>query len=105
MRGRPAGDPSLAGMRALTVIQASSNDLPAWLAFVGAIVVAALAALTAQWRLRVQLRSEEKRHREDLPFQRGETDRAELRMILDALATLGLQGRHRESDGAHPLSC
>jgi hypothetical protein len=68
------------------------------LAFVGALAVATIAALTAQWRLRVQLRSEEQRHLEDLSFQRGETDRAELRMILDALAA-PLQRLRSESGG------
>jgi hypothetical protein len=63
-----------------------TDHLTAWLAFIGAIIVASIAAVTAQWRLRAHLGSEERRHREQLEFDRAETDRAELRRILDDLA-------------------
>jgi hypothetical protein len=63
-----------------------SNNLGTWLTFTGAITVAVIAAGTAQWRLRSQLSAEMERELEKQSFDRGETDRAELRSILDALA-------------------
>lgn len=71
-------------MQSLHLVQ-QSDHLDPWLAFVGAILVALIAAVTAQARLRAQLYAEDKRHRDELKFQRGETDRAELRTILDAI--------------------
>jgi hypothetical protein len=63
-----------------------SDHLGTWLTFAGAITVSVVAAGTAQWRLRSQLSAELEREREKQSFDRGETDRAELRSILDALA-------------------
>ncbi len=72
-------------MQPIRLVQ-ESDHLTAWLAFSGALIVALLAAVTAQARLRAQLYAEDKRHRDRLSFERGETDRRELRGILDALA-------------------
>ncbi len=71
-------------VQAVRLVQQSDHLAP-WLAFVGAILVALIAAVTAQARLRAQLYAEDKRHRDALSFRRGETDRAELRTILDAI--------------------
>jgi hypothetical protein len=83
------------------IFQQHADHLASWLtfggAFGGALLVAIIAAVTAQKRLRLQLsaeanrltkqlEAEDQRHREQLSFERGETDRAELRSILDALA-------------------
>ncbi|MGH2941383.1 MAG: hypothetical protein ACRDLN_01215 [Solirubrobacteraceae bacterium] len=63
--------------QAQTVAQAtqqaanSVDHLPVWLTFIGAIIVAVIAAGTAQWRLHEQLRHD-----------RGMADLAELRVLL-----------------------
>jgi hypothetical protein len=72
-------------VQSIHLVQGADHLAP-WLAFVGALLVATIAAVTAQARLRAQLYAEDKRHRDQLSFQRAETDRAELRQILDALA-------------------
>jgi hypothetical protein len=93
-------------MRPIQIVQQHTDHLATWLTFVGAffgaIIVAIIAAVTAQKRLTAQLESEERRHREQLAseerrqreqidFDRGEADRRELRSILDALAEQLLQ--------------
>ena len=74
----------------VNVTQTPPDHLAAWLTFIGAVggatIVAIIAAVTAQKRLNARLASEERRHRDQFDFQRGETDRAELRSILDGLA-------------------
>src|SRR4051794_38322231 len=57
------------------VAQSSIGSTAAWLAFAGAVLVAAIAAVTAQWRQRTQLRHD-----------RTLADLAELRAVLDAAA-------------------
>ena len=76
----------------IRLAQQPSDHLAVWLAFSGAIIVALIAAATAQWRLTAQLRAEDQRQQDRLSFERGETDRSELRRILDTLAehVLGL---------------
>lgn len=75
----------------------STNETGPILAFVGALTVAVIAAYTAnrrqeraleaeRERLDARLRHERSLADVQLSFQRGETDRAELRSILDALA-------------------
>ena len=80
-------------MQPIRLVQEHADHLAPWLAFFGALIVALIAAVTAQSRLRAQLYAEDKRHRDRLSFERGEVDRAELRTILDALAehTYGVQ--------------
>lgn len=84
-------------MPSIHIVQSPPDHLAAWLTFIGALTVALIAATTAQLRLRTQLAAEEarlvkqleaedKRHLDQLAFQRGETDREELRRILDDLA-------------------
>lgn len=72
------------------VLQTPPDHLGSWLTFLGVffggIIVAVITAVTAQRRLQAQLASEERRHRDQLRFERGEADRAELRSIIDALA-------------------
>jgi hypothetical protein len=78
-------------------VRTAADHLPAWLAFVGAIVVAVVAAATAQWRLHVsnkadkarldaQLAAEGVRHAERLAHERTLKDLEELRGVLDAAA-------------------
>ena len=75
----------------------TKTNTAAILAFAAAIFVALLTAYwtqrrlsqelgAAKARLALQLSSEDERHRDDLAFQRGETDRGEVRSILDSLA-------------------
>jgi hypothetical protein len=72
------------------VIENPPDHLGAWLTFVGVffggIIVAIITAVTTQRRLRAQLASEERRHRDQPDFDRAETDRVELRAILESLA-------------------
>lgn len=56
-------------------MQQAIDHTPAWLAFTGALAVAILAAATAQWRQRVEIRHD--RHMHDL---------GELRTLLDECA-------------------
>jgi hypothetical protein len=48
-------------MQTLPTIVQHGDDLAAWLAFSGALLVALIAAATAQWRLRAQLAAERER--------------------------------------------
>jgi hypothetical protein len=86
----------LAAAQTVIVRQPVTDSTPAILTIIGAILVAVIAAGTAQWRLRTQLAAERTRlekqleaegqtHRNQLSFERGETDRRELRSILDNL--------------------
>jgi hypothetical protein len=80
----------LAIMKPTQVVVHEADHLATWLTFIGAvggaIIVAIIAAVTAEKRLKAQLASEERRHRNQMEFDRGETDRAELRRIVDGLA-------------------
>ena len=53
---------------------------------VGAVVVALIAAGTAQWRLHVQLKAESKRLKEQLDHERAMNDLTEVRRLLDQTA-------------------
>lgn len=69
-------------------LAAPVDHLPVWLTFIGAITVAIIAAGTAQWRLREQLR-----------HNREMADRAELRVLLsEASADL------REAEGLRGIA-
>jgi hypothetical protein len=56
----------------------------AWLAFVGALLVAIIAAGTAQWRQAVALKAERERLDDQLRHDRELKDLEELRVVLDA---------------------
>jgi hypothetical protein len=80
---------------AIQVVVHDVDHLTTWLTVVGTVVgalsVAVIAAVTAQARLNRRLDAELQRHREQLAFNRGETDRAEVRELIDGLAEqLGL---------------
>jgi len=93
---RQEWEPSdVADFGAIQVVVHDVDHLTTWLTVVGTLVgalsVGAIAAVTAQVRLNRRLDSELLRHREQLAFSRGETDRAEIRGLIDGLAEqLGL---------------
>jgi len=60
------------------------DHLAAWLTLAGAIVVALIAAGTAQWRQRSALKAESERLKLQLAHDRALTDLSELRSVLDA---------------------
>lgn len=64
----------------------TSSDLPALLAFAGAIIVAAIAALTAHVRQERSLAAESLRESKRLEHERHLLDVAELRLLLDEAA-------------------
>ena len=79
---------------ALTLAQAvehrpagAADNTIAWLTFVGALLVATIAAATAQWRLRLQLRHDRELH-----------DLGELREVLDEAAAMTFSGLDKLSD-------
>jgi hypothetical protein len=90
------------------VIENPPDHLGAWLTFVGVffggIIVAIITAVTTQRRLRAQLASEERRHRDQPDFDRAETDRVELRAILESLAERLLAFTMRPTHGLRVLS-
>jgi uncharacterized membrane-anchored protein YhcB (DUF1043 family) len=74
----------------IQVVVHDANALTTWITVIGTLIgvvsVALIAAITANSRLAKQLRAELERHREQFAFDRGETDREEVRALIDALA-------------------
>jgi hypothetical protein len=65
------------------VAQHATNNTAAWIALAGVIVVALIAAVTAQWRLHVQLDREDKRLSMQLSHDRAQSELADLRTVLE----------------------
>jgi hypothetical protein len=63
----------------------SVDHLPAWLAFIGALAVALIAAGTSQWRQRADLRAQDRRLDRRLRHDRELQDLAEVRALLDSI--------------------
>lgn len=64
------------------ILREPADHTAAWLAFIGAVLVALIAAGTAQWRLRRQLSDEAKRLGSQLDHDRHMADVADLRRVL-----------------------
>jgi hypothetical protein len=70
----------------------STDHLPAWLALTGAVIVATIAAVTAQLRQHQALKEERRRLERQLMHDRQLRDLAELRSVLANLMSQANEG-------------